>query len=112
MVNGSNFCQHFITVQKIDRDKEGKIVGKGIKLNSPESVDEFSVNVVLFTCLFCPKGLRRLFGLNKRRLCCGGVAHELTLISANPPDCDFAWKMCVRFDVDPMPESGSGDVRS
>lgn len=42
----------------------------------PDNVDEFSVKVALFTGRLCPNGLRKLFGLNRRRLCCGGVAHE------------------------------------
>lgn len=74
-------------------------------------MDEFSVNVVLFTGLLCPNGLRRLLGLNNRRLCCGGVAHEWTVISASPPVCGFALKIFVRFVVSVL-ESGSGDASS
>lgn len=42
----------------------------------PDKVDEFSVKVALFTGRRCPNGERKLFGLNNRRLCWGGVAHE------------------------------------
>lgn len=37
-------------------------------------------------CCRLPNGLRKFFVLNKRRRCCGGVAHECTVISAKPPD--------------------------
>lgn len=68
-------------------------VGKRVRVNVfrlPDNVDEFSVKFVLFTGRLCPNGLRRLFGLNIRRLYCGGVAHDCPVISANPPGCDLA----------------------
>lgn len=49
-----------------------------------------------------PNGLRILFGLNKRRRCCGGVAQECTVISARPPlGASALWWLCKNCAVRP-----------
>lgn len=71
----------------------------------------FSEYTEFFAGRRCPNGLRRFFGLNSLRLCCGGVAQELTSMS------DATW--CLLVDALPVGKRNflavcsvdSGDVR-
>lgn len=63
----------------------------------PDNVELFSEYTAFLAGLLCPNGLRKFFGLNNRRRCCGGVAHELTSTS------DVATTCCLLPAVDALP---------